>query len=172
MFVRKSLVALDTDHIKSYIFQTDRLKEMRGANSLLDRLIRVTMLEIAQEPSIGAELIYGNGGSGLFLVDEDKAATFGKRVQRAFLDSSRGGASISYAVQQLPAEAPEDVEKLMVYDLSRELELLRYKLCEEKGHPCKIINLPAHPFLRLCDACGLEYAEENGRIIASFYCAS
>ena len=175
--MRKSLLALDTDHMKGYIFQTDRLKEIRGANLLLDRLIRVTMQEVAHEPSIGAELIYGNGGVGLFLVDDDKASAFGKRVQRAFLDSSRGGLSIYYAVQPLPVDAPEDVETLMRYDLSKELELLRYKLREEKGHPCTIINRPAHPFLRLCDACGLEYAEKNRQsdqddTRIAFYCAS
>ncbi len=174
--MQKSLIALETNDRKGYVFQTDRLKEMRGASLLLDRLNRLTMVEIAREPSIDAELVYVNGGTGLFLIDDDKAYTFGKRVQRAFLESSGGGSSITYAVQRLPANAPEDREQLMMYDLGRELELLRYKLHEEKGRPHKIIAAPAHPFLRPCDACGLEYAKTNGldqrgtRMV--FYCAS
>jgi hypothetical protein len=36
----KSLVAMDTDHIKQYVFATDKLKEIRGASSILDRLNR------------------------------------------------------------------------------------------------------------------------------------
>jgi hypothetical protein len=41
-----SLVAFDTDHIKEYVFGTDRLKEIRGASSLLDRLNRREMEEV------------------------------------------------------------------------------------------------------------------------------
>ena len=44
--MRKSLVALDTDHIKGYVFGTDKLKEIRGASSLLDRLNRQVMREL------------------------------------------------------------------------------------------------------------------------------
>lgn len=33
-----SLVALDTDHIKEYVFGTDKLKEIRGASPLLVQL--------------------------------------------------------------------------------------------------------------------------------------
>ena len=170
--MRKSLVALDTNHVKSSVFKTDRLKEIRGAGSILDRLSRVAMVEMARESS--AFLIYTYGGSGLFLIDEDKADTFGKRVQKAFLESSRGSFSITYAVQQLPADSSEDAEKLMTYDLSRELELVRYKLREEKDSASSIIALPSHPFLRPCDSCGLEYAEEEAsdRDIIFFYCAS
>jgi hypothetical protein len=42
-----SLVALDTDHIKEYVFGTDKLKEIRGASSLLDYLNRIVMQEFA-----------------------------------------------------------------------------------------------------------------------------
>ena len=170
--MQKSLVALDTNHLKSYIFKTDVLKEIRGASSVLDRLNRVVMVEMARESS--AHLIYAHGGSGLFLIDEDKADVFGKRVQRAFLDTSRGSSSITYAVQRLPTGISENIEKLMKYDLSRELELVRYKLREEKGYANGTVALPSHPFLRLCDSCGLEYAEkkESDREVAFFYCAS
>ncbi len=170
--MQKSLVALDTNDPKGYVFKTDTLREIRGASSIFDRLNRVTMVEIARESS--ASLIYAHGGSGLFLVDEDKADAFGKRVQKTFLEVSRGGFSIIYAVQRLPADVSEDVEKLMIDDVRRELELVRYKLREEKDRADTLLALPAHPFLRPCDACGLEYAEEkesdHGRTY--FYCAS
>ena len=169
--MQKSLVALDTNHWKDYIFKTDVLKEMRGAGSILDRLSRMTMVDIARQSS--ADLIYAYSGAGLFLIDEDKADVFGKKIQRAFLDTSRGSFSITYAVQHLPTDVSENVEKLMTYDFSRELTLLRYKLREEKDHADKILALPAHPFLRPCDACGLEYAEEREADWGGpcFYCA-
>ncbi len=170
--MRKSLVALDTNHLKSSVFKTNVLKEIRGAGSILDRLSRVAMMEMARESS--ASLIYTYRGSSLFLIDEDKADIFGKRVQKAFYESSRGSFSITYAVQQLPADTLEDAEKLMTHDLGRELELLRYKLCEEKNSASSTIALPSHPFLHPCDSCGLEYAEQEAsdRGVILFYCAS
>jgi len=170
--VQKSLVALDTNHLKSSIFKTDVLKEIRGAGLMLDRLSRVAAVEIARESS--ASLIYASGGSGLFLIDEDKADLFGKRVQKAFLESSRGSFSITYAVQRLPIDSLEDAEKLMTYDLGRELDLVRYKLREEQDAAHRTVAMPSHPFLRPCDSCGLEYAQEevSDRGVLFFYCAS
>ena len=170
--MQKSLVALDTNHLKGSFLKTDVLKEIRGAGLILDRLSRVAMVEVARESS--ASLIYASGGSGLFLIDEDKADLFGKRVQKAFLESSRGNFSITYAVQQLPAESSEDAEKLMTYDLSRELELVRYKLREKKDIAETTVVLPSHPFFRPCESCGLEYAEEKAseRGVLYFYCVS
>ena len=37
---KRFLVALDTNHIKQYVFATDKLKEIRGASSILDNLNR------------------------------------------------------------------------------------------------------------------------------------
>ena len=44
---KQSLVALDTDHIRGYVFETNKLQEIRGASSILDTLNRKTMLETA-----------------------------------------------------------------------------------------------------------------------------
>ena len=40
-----SLIAFDTDHIKRYVFATEKLKEIRGASSLLDYLNRIVMTQ-------------------------------------------------------------------------------------------------------------------------------
>src|SRR2546430_5988649 len=86
-----SLVAFDTNHIKSYVFGTDRLKEIRGASSLLDRLNRDVMPKLAE--SHDGTKIYVNGGSGLFLIDSAKALDFGSQVQREYQRLTAGGAS-------------------------------------------------------------------------------
>ena len=113
--MRKSLVALDTDHIKEYVFGTSKLKEIRGASSLLDYLNRIVMEELAKlDPSFDERcLIYANGGSGLFLIDADKADYFGLMVQKAFRDVTGDGATITYLVQKLPEDAPEDIDALL-----------------------------------------------------------
>jgi hypothetical protein len=198
--VALSLIAFDTDHIKSFVFATNRLTEIRGASSLLDNLNRIDMLRIAHHFKINGTPIkvasvYTNGGSGLFVVTADKDTTeiFGQQVQQAYRKQSGGKASITFAIQALP-DSPEEVKMetlskedrrvlskfpkefhaILLRDLHHELELLRYSLREEKGCPSDIIALSSHPFMRPCDSCGTEYAEEllqrDGQI--EFYCAS
>src|SRR5712664_1261780 len=97
---KQTLVALDTDHIKQYVFATDRLKDIRGASSILDALKRRDMNRIAKE--FHAQEVYTNGGSGTFVVDGDEsvAKEFVKRVQREYAKQTWNGASISFAVHE------------------------------------------------------------------------
>lgn len=151
----KSLVALDTDHIKTYVFATDRLKDIRGASSILDFLNRRVMDSVARD--FKAKTVYTNGGAGLFLIDGDKAVAekFGQRIQQEYYDQTNGGASISFAVQEIPeGKNPDD-------DLWDTLELLNYGLLEEKASPPNFITLASHPFMRTCDSCGVQYAEDK-----------
>ncbi len=160
--MKKALVALDTDHIKEYVFGTSKLKEIRGASSLLDYLNRIVMKERARSGSFDERcVIYANGGSGLFLIDADKVDEFGKAVQKAFRDVTGGGASITYVVQELPPDAPDDIDDILNYPLADTLALMRYRLREAKDCPPEVIALPSHPFMRLCDACGIEYANPD-----------
>jgi GGDEF domain-containing protein len=198
--VALSLIAFDTDHIKSYVFATNRLTEIRGASSLLDNLNRIDMLRIAHNfkingTSIKVTPVYTNGGSGLFVVTADKDTTkiFGQQVQQTYRKQSGGKASITFAIQQLPDSSeevkmetlsqedrkvlhkfPKEFHAILLRDLHHELELLRYSLREEKGSPSNVITLSSHPFMRPCDSCGTEYAEEplqrDGQ--TEFYCAS
>jgi len=38
---------------------------------------------------------------------------------------------------------------------------LRWQLQDNKNSPPEIVLLPSHPFMRTCDACGIEYAEKK-----------
>ena len=152
---KKSLVALDTDHIKQYVFATDKLKEIRGASSILDRLNRREMDRIVHEADPGAQTVYANGGSGQFLIDAEKVELFTQRVKDVYSRHTSGGASISCAVQPLP-DLP--LEQLWKENIPEELELLRWKLHDAKNIPPEVVALPSHPFMRTCDACGIEYA--------------
>src|SRR5205823_3809314 len=156
-----SLVAFDTDHVKTYVFGTNKLKEIRGASSLLDYLNRIVMKELAGlDSSFNEEkcCIYVNGGSGLFLIDEKIANHFGTSVQKAFREVTGGGSSVTYVVQELPIGAPSDIDQLLKYPLGETLSLMRYRLRAKKDTSCAILALPSHPFLRQCSACGIEYA--------------
>jgi hypothetical protein len=152
--VRQSLIAFDTDHIKQYVFATDALKEIRGASSLLDFLNRVEMHRLKAQ--FKATDIYAHGGSGLFIVDTELADKFGRAVQKEYHEQSGGSASISYATQPLP-DLPR--EKLQSENLQHELNLLQWRLRERKNAPSSAKAVPSHPFMQLCERCGLQYAE-------------
>jgi hypothetical protein len=159
--VGKTLVALDTNHIKSYVFATNKLKEIRGASSLLDRLNRDEMERLARTLDPQSELIYANGGSGLFLIESHVADKFGKKVQERYRELTAGGATITYIVQELPADTPTNIVEIMEKPLGNTLALMRYRLREAKGHPPLSIATPSHPLMRPCDFCGTFYAEES-----------
>jgi hypothetical protein len=152
-----SLIAFDTDHIKQYVFATDKLKEIRGASSILDRLNREEMDRIVHQVDPGAKTIYANGGSGLFLVASDKAEDIGQRIQRKFYTETIGGATVTYVVQEIP-DSIKDPER---EDVGGILELLRYRLREAKDSQLMQdpIALPSQVFMRSCDSCGVRYAE-------------
>jgi len=172
--VGKSLVAIDTDHIKQYVFGTDKLREIRGASSWLDYLNRIVMT--GKEKDKSEPLPYhvipvcANGGGGLFVVeseDANGAEAFGKDIQRQFREQTGSGASVTYAVQALPdhikvTEGGDDEDHL-VDDPEMEpyLKLLRWKLRERKLIPPHIIISPSHPFMRPCDSCGIFYARPD-----------
>jgi len=160
--VALSLIAFDTDHIKSYVFGTNKLKEIRGASSILDRLNRDRMLHEAHTHDIRVKPIFTNGGAGLFLVDKEGAEDFGHFVQNAYLEETEGRASITYVVQSLPAKIENlTIEEIEKEDLGDTLELLRYRLHDAKNNPSGLIAITSHPFMHPCDSCGIAYAEKE-----------
>lgn len=149
-----SLIAFDTNHIKGYVFGTDKLREIRGASSILVNLNQLEMETLGKK--FNATPVYANGGSGLFVVDTDKADQFGMSVQKKYAQESGGQASVTYAIQELP---PEDTD-IMTREIPEQLELLRWRLRNRKHQPGMAIATPSHPLLRICNSCGLNYAEK------------
>lgn len=173
----QSLIAFDTDHIKRYVFGASKLKEIRGASSILDHLNRVETVRKA-ESDFSATKIYANGGSALFLIDSGKAESLGKAAQKLYYDATGGGASITYAIQSIP---DNDSQNLMTatklnedVEMSAVLEMLRARLRLAKDgqqadrsqddprqeNAADVITLPSHPLLCTCNSCGVNYAEE------------
>ncbi len=147
-----SLIAFDTDHIKRYVFATEKLKEIRGGSSLLDYLNRIVMTQSAAR--YGAQPVYANGGSGQFIVATEQADSFGKEVQQNYLATTGGGASITFVSIPLP----EHITDISNDDIADTFALLQWRLQEEKQHPPEVFTSPSHPFLRLCNSCGTKYA--------------
>lgn len=151
----KTLVALDTDRIKQYVFRTSTLKEIRGASSLLDRLNR-----IETERLVPGAKIFSNGGSGLFVLDGADAAEDAIQAVEQLYRSTTHGATITGALVEVPQliTLPQDED----VDIATELAVLRYRLraCKDAARPTAAHV--AHPLFRVCEACGASYAQTGG----------
>jgi len=178
--VSRSLIAFDTDHIKGYVFGTNRLKEIRGASSILDRLNREKTVEIAKV--FGAIPIYAHGGSALFIVDSDQAEALGKAVQKLYHEETRGGAWITYAIQEVPDYSAQDImtakklnRNITMADVLNLLRLrlrlakdsLQMKMPLEDGaqrdDQLAHVALPSHALLCTCESCGVAYTQDLWR---------
>lgn len=164
----QSLIAFDTDHIKGYVFATSKLKEIRGASSILDYLNRVETVKVAKR--LGARKIFAHGGSALFLIASDKAEQLGKAVQKLYYAKTGGGTSITYAIQPIPDTNVENImtaKKLNEHiTMSQVLQLLRLQLRlakdgqqSQEDDTTRVVALPSHALLCTCKLCGVDYAE-------------
>lgn len=177
---KRSLVSLDTQHIKAYVFETGRLKEIRGASSILDRLNRQEMKRVALQADQEAMEVFANGGSGLYAMHSDCVAAFCRSIQGVYQTQTKGSSSIACAVQDLPADLLVDGPDLLKVNLKQEFELLRFRLQQEKSHPAEIVALPSHPLMHTCNACGIcysgsrdtSYDEDEPDEGDTLYCAS
>lgn len=151
----KSLLLLDTDHIKHYVFATDKLREIRAASALLDWLNRQTMPRAVSQ--VGGETVYANGGRGLFLVDSDRVPAIQAAVEQAFQEEAPT-ASFSRADIILSEAITLTDEK----KIPTELRTLEYRLQAGKRRPPAPQALLTHPYLNFCSSCGVEYASRSG----------
>lgn len=149
--MKKTIISLDTDRIKKYVFATGTLKEIRGASAILDELNRKTMFEKISDIDSSAKPIYANGGSGMFIVsDEAKGRQCIEVVKKLYRDKTLTG-SVSGALTTY-----DDQE-----DFSNVYNVLGYRLRRIKDEKEAQIHPATHSFLRPCDACGEEYAQHH-----------
>ena len=141
----KSLVAFDTDRIKDYVFGTDKLKEIRGASALLDRLNREETPRL-----VGGDLVFANGGAGLVMTDSALARGIVQSVRRAYHQNTH-----SASITGVTVELSEDGEGR----IADELELARLRMRATKDSPTRPTLPLAHPLLHFCDSCGIHGAD-------------
>ncbi len=151
--MKRTIIALDTDHIKEYVFGTSALKEIRGASVILDELNRKEMFEVVKKNDPSAECIYANGGSGMFNVDSDKADVCISEIRRLYRDKTITG-SIS------GVRSPEHEDFSVDFDKTSKLLGARLRMAKDHGNPP--LRLVTHSFFCICDSCGVEYAGHQG----------
>ncbi len=117
------LIQIDVPSIKSYVFGTDPLNEIRGASSLLDQLNRCEMMRILREllGSSTVEQVYANGGAAQFMVQTDDEATVEaacRSLVRNLRDRTAGEVRAAYGIAPLrDANSYRETVRLAYYRL-------------------------------------------------------
>lgn len=156
------LVSFDTDHIKEYLFATNRLKEIRGASALLAWLDDRRRDFLSQK--CGKDnLIYSAGGGASVLVEsQDLADQLIADVERDFCHRTQS-ASITgtflkpfepFSQEQIGADKKKFGERM---------KAARIKLNMRKLQRAEINSIPVQPYFRLCNSCGQYPATRRSR---------
>lgn len=149
------LVLMDTDQVQSYIFATNRLKEIRGASLLLESLNRQTSRTLlGAEGRSGEEIFVGGGGILATFPTESEARTYMKAVTSAYRQQTHIASITGVAVP-----VSDDEQETLQH------ARLQLRLAKENpaGIPFPAAHgtgelAPARPFLtspyfRLCQSC-------------------
>lgn len=136
------LVLMDVDRIQQYIFMTNRLREIRGASFLLDRLnLQTCRQELANYG--GQEVFIGGGGVLAIFPDRERAAGYLAAVQAAYRRQTHI-ASITDVMVPIPTAAGGEREVL---------RRARAELRLAKGRRAGTEALLTNPYFRLCQSC-------------------
>ena len=130
------LIQIEVPSIKSYVFGTDPLNEVRGASALLDQLNRSGMKHILCERLNGSviEQVYANGGAAQFVAqtaEESAVDAACRNLVRYLRDQTAGEVRAAYGFAPLQsANAYRQAVRLAYYRLrcQREFGGFRYSV--------------------------------------------
>ncbi|MEW6280918.1 MAG: hypothetical protein AB1758_20050, partial [Candidatus Eremiobacterota bacterium] len=144
----RTLVSFDIASIKQFVFATDRLREIRGASGLLDRLNRVDLPKVAERVDHQARLIFSGGGTGLVLVSSQAAQNVCAELERTFAEATVHG-RLNTAHIEVPQQGG---------DYGALYSTLAARLRIAKQIPPDFVCSPTHPLMMPCGLCGDHYA--------------
>lgn len=157
-----SLISADTDRVKSYVYESPRLPEVRGASALLtelneERIEAVLWNDFQLPPEC---LLYAAGGSALIVAPTPLAADIADSIQRLYLDETRTATISVVHRPSLPREWVKGIEanepnfgnlvKWVGYDLRRAKDSRPF-------YP--FFETPA--YVRRCDSCEVRPSEQT-----------
>ncbi len=156
------LVSFDTDHIKEYLFATNRLKEIRGASALLawlDERRRKFLLQRYGKD----DLIYSAGGGASVLLESSvQADQLIAEVERDFRRHTHSAAITGAWLQPCELFSHEQIRK-DEKKFGARMKLAAGKLNMRKIQKAELHALPVQPYFRLCNACGQHPATKRSR---------
>lgn len=146
------LVALDTGSIHEYIFGTNKLREIRGASILLDKLNISTpkdeLKKYGQKDTDYKCILAGGGNIKVLFSDKTKAAEYEDDLKRLFKEK----AGVRFTT--ILSERKGEDEKQWIIRAERELQRAK----DMHKERCQIIS---SGFFKACQACGLYPAEKE-----------
>jgi len=159
--MKESLLLMDTDGIKNYVFGTNKLRDIRGASAILDELNRIEMTEIVKRiTNNNFVTIFSNGGVGEFVVPTDCVNQIIESVKNAY---NENGASVTCTSLHLDGDF-----NIQESDVDFQIKQLAYDLQSKKsGFRTKIAI--SNPFFRTCDICHEKVASVKDVIPTEFY---
>jgi hypothetical protein len=95
-----SILVADTDETQAYVFESNRLPEIRGASRQLDQL---NVMAAKMVGEAGGSVVFAGGGSLLALVDTDKAENMARTIEATYI-SETVTATTSAASRSLPSD--------------------------------------------------------------------
>lgn len=159
------LVSFDTDHIKEYLFATNRLKEIRGASALLawldERRLDFLKREFGDE-----NVVYSAGGGATVLVENDRRtqqliADMERKFRRQTHSGSITGIYLEPSQPNVGAVDDSDKKKFGV-----RMKLAAAQMAGRKSAKAELTAIPVQPYFRLCASCGQYPAQWRARDIS------
>lgn len=139
-----SLLLADTDETQAYVFESNKLPEIRGASRLLDDLNRVECPKLIQQA--GGTVIYAGGGTVLAKIPTAQSNLIVRSLEAQYVHST-GGATITAVARELPQGFDE------TRDFGPFVSHVANALRARKESRETALFLPALPFQSRCQSC-------------------
>ncbi|MDH7487488.1 MAG: hypothetical protein QHJ81_14590 [Anaerolineae bacterium] len=154
------LVLFDADNITGYVFDTGRLKEIRGGSRIVSRCTsRETIVQMVTQHDPQARVIFAGGGSGLVrFASKETARDFAAALRCEYRRQTISGTLSAVSVPYPPGRFAEAVQTANV-------ALRRFK----DSQPQHDGQFVANPYTAICVSCGqrpvwASYQTTRGRV--------
>ena len=137
----KYLVLFDTDHIHEYLFATNKLKEIRGASVMLDRL-NIRYIRWLADKCNGKEIYVGGGGGKFWFENLTNAQKFCSMSEQLY--------SRKTIIASLTTSIVKENTK---YEFHEFLELAEKQLRRKKSMKQITTQLDTNSYFKFCELC-------------------
>lgn len=155
------LVALDINAIHEFIFGTNKLKEIKGASILLDKLNRKIPIDELKAENYGSKsvdykcILAGGGNLKVLFTDINKAKQYQKYLIRTFKDMSNVKFTTILSERKKETEdGKQETEDQWIKRIERELQMA-------KNLHKETFQIISSGFFKACQACGQNPAEKK-----------
>jgi hypothetical protein len=149
MAAKQFLALLEVDKIQSYIFATNKLKEIRGASYLLSEINEAKTTQVLKDYSTAKKKILSTGGVTKVIFDDENEAYKFLNKMDGFYQRELITASVTTHVEPISNDFHSAIGK-------GELAIRRKK--EDKDY---IFQINTTPYYKICTLCGQYPAKET-----------